>query len=145
MTHNTAPKALTHDEKKAADAAFAGRPFNDAWSASARAVYEGIVNALPKELVPAVPEIEAVLDTHPSVQQSQVVAIDGARGPLPVAWVVARNGARMMGRLERAGLGWEAADDAPGHSPSHRAWLERKEGGRLRVRPPPALPSRCSP
>lgn len=61
MTHNTAPKALTHDEKKAADAAFAGRPFNDAWSASARAVYEGIVNALPKELVPAVPEIEAVL------------------------------------------------------------------------------------
>lgn len=61
MTHNTAPKALTHDEKKAADAAFAGRPFNNAWSASARAVYEGIVNALPKELVPAVPEIEGVL------------------------------------------------------------------------------------
>ncbi|MEY4529185.1 MAG: hypothetical protein RL768_2904 [Nitrospirota bacterium] len=67
MTHNTAPKALTHDEKKAADAAFAGRPFNDAWSASARAVYEGIVNALPKELVPAVPEIEAVLaDMEPA-------------------------------------------------------------------------------
>ncbi len=67
MTHNTAPKALTHDEKKAADAAFAGRPFNDAWSASARAVYEGIVNALPRELVPAVPEIEAVLaDMEPA-------------------------------------------------------------------------------
>jgi len=61
MTHNTAPKVLTNDEKKAADAAFAGRPFNDSWSAAARAVYEGIVNALPKELVPAVPEIEAVL------------------------------------------------------------------------------------
>lgn len=67
MTHNTAPKALTHDEKKAADAAFAGRPFNDAWSASARAVYDGIVNALPKELVPAVPDIEAVLaDMEPA-------------------------------------------------------------------------------
>lgn len=61
MTHNTAPKVLTNDEKKAADAAFAGRPFNDSWSAAARAVYEGIVNALPKEIVPAVPEIEAVL------------------------------------------------------------------------------------
>lgn len=61
MRHNTAPKVLTNDEKKAADAAFAGRPFNDSWSAAARAVYEGIVNALPKEIVPAVPEIEAVL------------------------------------------------------------------------------------
>ena len=44
---NTPPKALTHDEKKAADAAFAGRPFNEAWSASARVVYDGIVKALP--------------------------------------------------------------------------------------------------
>jgi hypothetical protein len=44
---NTPPKALTHDEKKAADAAFAGRPFNEAWSASARTVYDGIVKALP--------------------------------------------------------------------------------------------------
>lgn len=44
---NTPPKALTHDEKKAADAAFAGRPFNEAWSVSARAVYDGIVKALP--------------------------------------------------------------------------------------------------
>jgi hypothetical protein len=46
MTY-TPPKALSHDEKKAADAAFAGRPFNEAWSASARAVYDGIVKALP--------------------------------------------------------------------------------------------------
>jgi hypothetical protein len=43
----TPPKVLTHDEKKAADAAFEGRPFNEAWSASARAVYDGIVKALP--------------------------------------------------------------------------------------------------
>ena len=43
----TPPKALTHDEKKAADAAFEGRPFNEAWSVSARAVYDGIVKALP--------------------------------------------------------------------------------------------------
>ena len=44
---NTPPKALTYDEKKAAEAAFAGLPFNEAWSASARAVYDGIVKALP--------------------------------------------------------------------------------------------------
>ena len=47
MTNTPPPKALTYDEKKAADAAFAGRPFNEAWSASARAVYDGIVKALP--------------------------------------------------------------------------------------------------
>ena len=48
MTNTPPPKALTYDEKKAADAAFAGRPFNDAWSASARVVYDGIVKALPQ-------------------------------------------------------------------------------------------------
>jgi len=47
MEENLTPKSLSHDEKKAADAAFAGRPFNEAWSASARAVYDGIVKALP--------------------------------------------------------------------------------------------------
>lgn len=61
MAHNTTPKVLTNDEKKAADAAFAGRPFNDSWSASARVVYDGIVNALPKEIVAAIPEVDAVL------------------------------------------------------------------------------------
>ena len=47
MTNITPSKALTHDEKKAADAAFAGRPFDESWSAAARAVYDGIVKALP--------------------------------------------------------------------------------------------------
>jgi len=47
MTNTPSPKALSHDEKKAADAAFSGRPFNETWSASARAVYDGIVKALP--------------------------------------------------------------------------------------------------
>lgn len=47
MTHTPTPKSLSHDEKKAADAAFTGRPFNDTWSASARAIYDGIVAALP--------------------------------------------------------------------------------------------------
>ena len=47
MTYTPLSKALTHDEKKAAEAAFAGHPFNEAWSASARAVYDGIVKALP--------------------------------------------------------------------------------------------------
>lgn len=47
MDNNQPPHALTHDEKKAAEAAFAGRPFNPTWSAQARAVYDGIIGALP--------------------------------------------------------------------------------------------------
>jgi hypothetical protein len=47
MTYTPPAKSLTHDEKKAAEAAFAGCPFNEAWSASARAVYDGIVKAMP--------------------------------------------------------------------------------------------------
>ena len=36
-------------------------------------------------------EIEAVLDAHPAVQESQVVGIDGPRGTRPVAFVIARD------------------------------------------------------
>jgi hypothetical protein len=39
-------RTLTHDEKKAAEAAFTGRPFNDEWSSDARVVYDGILIAL---------------------------------------------------------------------------------------------------
>ena len=36
------PRSLTYDEKKAAEAAFRGEPFNPAWSAASARVYEGI-------------------------------------------------------------------------------------------------------
>ena len=42
------PRPLTYDEKKAAEAAFQGMPFNPAWSEVARQVYEGMSNALAK-------------------------------------------------------------------------------------------------
>lgn len=41
-------RSLSHDERKAAEAAFQGRPFNETWSASARTVYEGILAATRK-------------------------------------------------------------------------------------------------
>ena len=65
MTNTPLPKALTHDEKKAADAAFSGRPFNEAWSASARAVYDGIVKALPHTdvAIPTPSHIEESVET----------------------------------------------------------------------------------
>lgn len=40
-------RTLTHDERKAAEAAFAGRPFNPEWSESAKRVYEGLIHAIP--------------------------------------------------------------------------------------------------
>lgn len=47
MSKTTPARSLTHDEQKAAEAAFAGRPFNPTWSQSARVVYEGLTRALP--------------------------------------------------------------------------------------------------
>ena len=41
-------RQLTHDELKAAEAAFQGRAFNEAWSQAARTAYEGILIAKMK-------------------------------------------------------------------------------------------------
>jgi hypothetical protein len=76
MTNHTTPKSLTNDEKKAAEAAFNGRPFNSAWSLSARAVYDGIVNALPASTLPALPDlIETETGIAPSYSDSDGSAV----------------------------------------------------------------------
>jgi hypothetical protein len=71
MTNTPTPKALTHDEKKAADAAFAGRPFNETWSASARAIYDGIVKALPQADITIPIPSDAEIPTEASSAQSE--------------------------------------------------------------------------
>jgi hypothetical protein len=43
MHVETTGRQLTYDEKKAAEAAFMGRPFNPEWSDAARRVYDGII------------------------------------------------------------------------------------------------------
>ncbi len=72
MTTTPTPKALTYDEKKAADAAFTGRPFNEAWSASARAIYDGIVKALPHTdlEVPALTDVEEFIEAPLALEPS---------------------------------------------------------------------------
>lgn len=42
------PRPLSYDEAKAAEAAFQGQPFDDAWSETARAIYDGILDAMLK-------------------------------------------------------------------------------------------------
>ena len=49
MQHKENPRVLSHDERHAAEAAFAGRPLNPRWSARAKAVYEGIQKSLPTQ------------------------------------------------------------------------------------------------
>lgn len=43
MSH---PRTLTHDERKAAEAAFENRPFNPNWSHAAQIVYDGLSRQL---------------------------------------------------------------------------------------------------
>jgi hypothetical protein len=42
------PRPLTHDERKAAEAAFQHAPFNPDWSEAARKVYDGINGAMDR-------------------------------------------------------------------------------------------------
>lgn len=44
-----AGRELSHDERKAAEAAFRGRPFNPEWSTAARLVYDGIAAVLRQQ------------------------------------------------------------------------------------------------
>ena len=45
----TPSRPLTHDEKKASEAAFRGLPQDDNWTDSAKSVYEGIIQALGQD------------------------------------------------------------------------------------------------
>lgn len=73
MPLNPTARILTHDERKAADAAFAGRPFDPAWSEAARVVYDGIlaVRGLPEPApTPIVPEQSETAASEPSTGES---------------------------------------------------------------------------
>lgn len=78
MDTTQTPRVLTHDERKAAEAAFAGRPFNPSWSESAKKVYEGLIHALPTlpdEPVPApdqkIPHESKTIDTDPPLPATE--------------------------------------------------------------------------
>jgi hypothetical protein len=98
MTNTPSPKALTYDEKKAADAAFTGRPFNEAWSASARAIYDGIVKALPHRdlAIPAPSDVEELIEAP--------LALEHAGGQELLDETVARQAIRDREAAIQAGI-----------------------------------------
>jgi hypothetical protein len=57
---NERGRDLTYDQKKAAEAAFRGEPFNPAWSVAAAVVYEGIVSAMCRMQVAALTDVTGV-------------------------------------------------------------------------------------
>lgn len=69
MNDDQGPRALSHDEKLAAEAAFAGRPFNAKWSARARTVYDGIVKLLPAPPIHEEFSASGLTESVPSVQE----------------------------------------------------------------------------
>jgi len=72
------PRTLTTDEKRAADAAFKGLPFDFRWSPSARAVYDGISRALgvsaPSEQESTTEAIESHTALAPQPAETEVNA-----------------------------------------------------------------------
>lgn len=55
-------KPLTNDERKAAEAAFRGMPFDSSWSATARNVYDGIISSTQGRTVVSDPELTELLE-----------------------------------------------------------------------------------
>ena len=71
MAINQTVRPLTHDEKKAAEAAFRGAPFNPKWSEAARKVYQGISGAMASRPSGVLNELAAQTETTSS--KSEVV------------------------------------------------------------------------
>ena len=76
------PRPLTHDEKKASEAAFRGLPLDENWTASAKSVYEGIIQALgndPSELPvskdSSLPELPALIDHREDSSSDDVLEL----------------------------------------------------------------------
>ncbi len=68
---NQTARPLTHDEKKAAEAAFRGAPFNPKWSEAARKVYQGISGAMASKPSEILTELAA--ETQAMASKSVVV------------------------------------------------------------------------
>ena len=86
MQPNQTSRILTHDERKASDAAFAGRPFDPSWSEAARTVYEGILAArgLPAPTPPPVaPEHQETATSEPSTGESPLNPVSSSEQTQP--------------------------------------------------------------
>lgn len=90
-----APRHLTHDEQKAAEAAFRGLPPDPRWSAAAQAVYDSISKALPSVDAPLVRQLAEADDPGPEVSPS-VHAEEGGE-----AFASAEGAGARRGRSER--------------------------------------------
>ena len=67
-------RPLTHDEKKASEAAFRGLPFDFSWSQSAQKVYDGIVQAMGRSslaLAASSLETSGLLDENIPAEHTQ--------------------------------------------------------------------------
>jgi hypothetical protein len=65
MQNKENARVLSHDERHAAEAAFAGRPLNPQWSARARSVYEGILKSLPTPKISGLEIVDPELSEEP--------------------------------------------------------------------------------
>ncbi len=74
-------RQLTHDEKKAAEAAFRGLPPDPKWSSAAQAVYDNLIKVLPTMEAPLVQELAQVGDPEPE-DMLPVPAEEPAQGPV---------------------------------------------------------------
>ena len=78
-------RTLTHDEKKASEAAFRGLPMDESWTESAKSVYQGLIQALgviPRS-DPIPPEKE-----HPETEEISDLIPSEISSPSPTSFSV---------------------------------------------------------
>lgn len=79
MSNTLSSHNLTHDQKKAAEAAFRGLPADPRWSAAAREVYDGVTRALQARGGP----LGAVEGDQPPAGASEDGALSGPSSDVP--------------------------------------------------------------
>ncbi len=82
MVKNVRP--LTHDEKKAAEAAFRGIPFDPKWSEAARKVYLGIATAIANKRNTAFADMD--LPKIPKITKRSTVKAGSEGGAKAKPW-----------------------------------------------------------
>lgn len=90
MKYPNTPRNLTQDERKAAEAAFQGRPFNSQWSQAARIVYDGILSASGDLTSPANPNpLPLATDTSAPDKTSSSPSIETRKASLEASSLTA--------------------------------------------------------
>jgi hypothetical protein len=100
------PRSLSHDEVKAAEAAFQGHPFNDDWSDAARLVYEGMLAAIHKRTQAQIASQASADPERAACERAQLQQREMQEVMVAAVRKARRSLRRGLGAIGLTGSGW---------------------------------------